>query len=53
MSADSHLRTRVAAAVQESERGKLRPIRQKSEGGIRNELGNGALGMFQLSKLYL
>lgn len=33
--------------------GKLRPIREKSEGGIRHELGNGTLGMFNLIQTVL
>lgn len=32
----------------QSERRKLCPVRQNSGGGIRHELGNGTLGMFQL-----
>lgn len=41
----------TSGSLGESERGKLCPIREKSEGRICNELGNGALGMFKLSHL--
>lgn len=45
-------RTGVPAAVWESLSGeKLLLVRDNSEGGIRNELGNGALGMYEQSKL--
>lgn len=39
---------RLSCGSGQSERRKLCPVRQNSGGGIRHELGNGALGMFQL-----
>lgn len=42
-----------SGSLGESKRGNLRPIRENSQGGIRDELGNGAMGMLKLFKLFL
>lgn len=47
-SADGEEDPNPGGRLGESERGKLLPVLENSERGIRNELGNGALGTSQL-----
>lgn len=51
--ADRQFGTGVPAVQESLSGGKLRPIRLKSDGGIRDELGNRALGMSQLLELFI